>query len=63
MVQRVSGFSIEPGLFGVFDEKLVAGEPADDALDETIEQEREGLRVRRRDAMESGAVLFHGVDG
>ena len=62
MVQRVSGFQLEPRLFGVFDEQPVAGEPADDALDETIEQVLEGLRVRWRDAMESGAVLFHGVD-
>jgi len=37
MVQRVSGFQIEPGLFGVFDQESVACEPAGDALDEAVE--------------------------
>ena len=39
-----------------------AREPADDAPNEAVEKTFEGLRVRRPDAMEPGAVLFHGVD-
>jgi hypothetical protein len=62
LVQRVSGFQVEPGLFWVLDQEAVAGEPADDAPDETVEQTIEVQRVRRPDAMEPRAVMFHGVD-
>jgi hypothetical protein len=58
LVQGVSGFQIEPGLFGILDQEAVAAEPADDPPDEPIEQTLEGLRVRRPDAMEPWAVRF-----
>ena len=61
MVQHVSGFQIEPGQFGIFDEEPVAGEPTDDALDEPIEETFEAPRVGRTDAMESRSVPFQRI--
>ena len=63
MVQHVSGFQIEPGLFGIFDEEPVAGEPTDDALDEPIEETLEAPRIGRPDAMESRSVLLQRIHG
>jgi hypothetical protein len=41
MFQRVSGFQVEPRLFGVFDQEPVAGESAHDTADEAIQQATE----------------------
>ena len=41
---------------------LGAGEPADDALDETVEEALQGFRIGRGDAMESRSVRLEGVN-
>jgi hypothetical protein len=63
MVQRVSGFQVEPGLFGVFDQESVAGEPAHDTPDEAIEQTLESLCIGRTNGMEPRAFARQRVDG
>jgi hypothetical protein len=63
LVQGVSGFQVEPGLFGILDQEAVAADPAHAAPDEATEQTLEGCRVGRPDAMEPRAVLLQRVDG
>ncbi len=47
---------------GVFDEKPVSKETANDSLDEPVEQALEALGIRRTNGMESWSVGFLGVD-
>jgi len=62
MIERVSGLQIEPGLLRVFDKEPVASEPAQDPVDEAIQQTIEGLCLRRANSMESRSILLQGTD-